>query len=188
VRRYVLGFVFDRSYCDVLLLERTKADWQMGMLNGLGGKIEDGEIPEAAMGREFVEETRDCGLRPGWTVFGRLSGKNDEGAWEVWLFRGEIDHEFPDDLQYRRGPEGRLVVVPVDDLGNWAVQPNLRYLVPMARNHARRRDACRFFDVRETTVEDTTRPRSCASGTPGSKSDQELAASIGVQHGEDHGI
>ena len=32
-------------------------EWQAGLLNGIGGKIEDGEAPIEALVREFAEET-----------------------------------------------------------------------------------------------------------------------------------
>jgi 8-oxo-dGTP diphosphatase len=39
------------------LVRKTKPAWQAGRLNGIGGKIEDGEPPLAAMCREWKEET-----------------------------------------------------------------------------------------------------------------------------------
>lgn len=57
-QRYVCGFLFD--YTDnysVVLIEKNKPKWQEGKLNGVGGKVEDGETPLQAMAREFKEET-----------------------------------------------------------------------------------------------------------------------------------
>jgi 8-oxo-dGTP diphosphatase len=57
VIEYVVGFLFNRPYSRVVLIEKTKPSWQAGRLNGPGGKIEDGETPHEAMIREFHEET-----------------------------------------------------------------------------------------------------------------------------------
>lgn len=51
---YVCGFLFSEDH--VLLLRKNKPDWQAGNLNGVGGKIEEGENKHEAMRREFLEE------------------------------------------------------------------------------------------------------------------------------------
>src|ERR1700732_2872515 len=53
MRTMVCGFLFNGS--SVLLVEKQKPDWQRGLLNGVGGKVEDGELPDAAMRRELFE-------------------------------------------------------------------------------------------------------------------------------------
>lgn len=57
IQSYVLGFLFRDAGRQVALIEKNKPDWMRGLLNGVGGKIESGESPHAAMGREFAEET-----------------------------------------------------------------------------------------------------------------------------------
>ena len=54
----VLGFAFD-DLGRVALIEKKRPDWQAGLLNGIGGKLEDvdQDRPIAAMQREFREET-----------------------------------------------------------------------------------------------------------------------------------
>ena len=56
-KHYVLGFVFNYSKNQVLLIEKQRPAWQMGRWNGIGGEIEEGETPYQAMVRESVEET-----------------------------------------------------------------------------------------------------------------------------------
>ncbi len=54
--RYVLGFAFDK-HDNVLLVQKTKPKWQMGLYNGIGGRIETWDKSDAdAMRREFKEE------------------------------------------------------------------------------------------------------------------------------------
>jgi 8-oxo-dGTP diphosphatase len=71
---YVLGFLFDEFKENVVLIEKQKPDWQKGRLNGIGGKIEEGETPEEAMIREFREETGATVLY--WRKYAVLEGKD----------------------------------------------------------------------------------------------------------------
>ena len=54
---YVIGFVFNENYTEVLLVLKKSPPWQEGCFNGIGGKIEPDEEPSSAMLREFEEET-----------------------------------------------------------------------------------------------------------------------------------
>lgn len=54
---HVVGFLFRNRGTHVALIRKTKPEWQRGKLNGIGGKIEDGETALQAMQREFKEET-----------------------------------------------------------------------------------------------------------------------------------
>jgi 8-oxo-dGTP diphosphatase len=65
---YVAGFFFDTDREHVVLIEKQKPEWQKGLLNAVGGKIEPGETALDAMRREFLEET-------GYQV--SLTGEND---------------------------------------------------------------------------------------------------------------
>lgn len=79
---HVLGFAFDESLQQVLLLRKNRPKWAAGKVNGLGGKLEPGELPEQAMSREFLEE---CGLRvppEKWVYLGMLRGPE----WSVACF------------------------------------------------------------------------------------------------------
>lgn len=77
--RYVLGFTFSPTFSHVLLLWKNRPAWQAGKLNGIGGKIEEGETAEEAMAREFTEET---GI-----VTGTASIHDAEGA--AWRYIGK---------------------------------------------------------------------------------------------------
>jgi 8-oxo-dGTP diphosphatase len=54
---YVVGFLFNQDRNKVALIKKLKPQWQRGLLNGVGGKIEAGETSKEAMIREFREET-----------------------------------------------------------------------------------------------------------------------------------
>jgi 8-oxo-dGTP diphosphatase len=74
VKRYVVGIMFNHNRSTCALIRKTKPAWQCGLLNGIGGKIEQGETPVAAMVREFHEE---AGLRTfpsDWLNFCTMQG------------------------------------------------------------------------------------------------------------------
>ena len=148
VRRYVLGFVFDRAYHHVLLIRKSRPEWQAGRLNGLGGKIAENESPEEALERELHEETAGRLGPVDVLPFGRLSGVD----WEIWLFHAIYPYDFPDDLSNVDVGEGTTFVADRLDLPNWPTLPNLRYLVPLAVNHARGLDTAAFFEIAEVEV------------------------------------
>lgn len=78
---YVLGFAFGKDD-DLLLIRKSKPEWQAGRLNGVGGKIEAGEVPGVAMRREFYEETGVFIPSSSWRSFGLMTGID----WSVELF------------------------------------------------------------------------------------------------------
>ena len=53
---YVIGFLFSKDRRQVILINKAHPEWQVGLLNGVGGKVESGEVPEETMVREFTEE------------------------------------------------------------------------------------------------------------------------------------
>lgn len=53
---YVAGFLIDKINNTVVLIKKTKPEWQRGRYNAIGGKVEFGETPVDAMQREFHEE------------------------------------------------------------------------------------------------------------------------------------
>lgn len=54
---YVVGFVVDHDYHNVLLIQKNRPTWQAGLLNGIGGGVERGETSQQALIREIKEET-----------------------------------------------------------------------------------------------------------------------------------
>lgn len=79
---YVCGFLFNEDKTKVLLIEKNRPDWQKGLLNGIGGKINKDEFPEQAMIREFEEET---GLFiDNWHRFAKIYNK--EKTWCVYFY------------------------------------------------------------------------------------------------------
>lgn len=89
---YTLGFVFNPERTHVMLIRKTRPQWQAGSLNGIGGKLEQDESESECMIREFREET---GLfeSPRWKPVGerrRLSDENGGHLYRMRIFAGEL--------------------------------------------------------------------------------------------------
>lgn len=48
---YTLGFLFDYGQLNVALIRKTKPKWQAGLLNGIGGHVEENETPATCINR-----------------------------------------------------------------------------------------------------------------------------------------
>lgn len=70
--KYVLGFMFDRKLKRVALINKTKPSFQVGKLNGVGGKVNEGESCIDAMVREFEEETGTITDTNNWKEFAEI--------------------------------------------------------------------------------------------------------------------
>ena len=131
--KYVVGFAFNQGALlkpqgkndQVVLIRKLKPDWQRDRWNGPGGSIEEGETPEQAMVREYLEET---GVEiTEWELFAVLECEDAE----VFFFRAFTDLIFEtytatQELVARH----YLQALPSRRL------PNLHWLIPMALNSA----------------------------------------------------
>lgn len=123
-RKYVCGFMFD-SNARVLLIAKLRPDWQAGKLNGIGGRVEEGETETQAMRREFQEETGI--VCDNWCLFCVL---RDARGWPVYFYYGAGNI-----YAAQRLTDEEPVILECSDLGFDArVIPNLRWLIPMAQS------------------------------------------------------
>jgi len=123
--QYVLGFLFDEDFENVVLIKKEKPNHPMGW-NGLGGKIETGESPEEAMMREFHEEAgADVPL---WRLFCVMIGSD----WRVECFSSVTDS-----LSNVRQMEEEMVrIFSVKSVINGCIDTvsNVPFLIQMAKN------------------------------------------------------
>lgn len=122
MKHFVMGFHFNKSATNVLLVEKLKPDWQKGHHNGIGGKVDPEDLnPLEAMQRETGEETGVDGVDwehvltfvcPGGTVF---------------VYRAFSKTE---DIPFIQTEEEVLAVWPVNALPS-KMMNNLKWIIPI---------------------------------------------------------
>lgn len=72
MNKYVVGFIFNTDFTRVLLMHKNRPAWQNGFINGLGGKVEEGEDTFTTICREIQEESGLEISKEKWTKVGRV--------------------------------------------------------------------------------------------------------------------
>lgn len=152
-KRYVVGFLFTADLQHVVLIRKKRPEWQAGKLNGIGGHIEDGETPEAAMRREFKEE---AGMQVDqWKHFTTLSDAANRFSVD-WFW--SVESSMAESTRLMSPTDETACWVPVETVldvktatqqGIELMIPNLRWLIPMALNDFLGRDVCTLFNIVE---------------------------------------
>lgn len=126
----VVGFLLSLDGQEVLLVRKNRPAWQKGKLNGVGGHVEEGETPEEAMAREFLEETGS--KVTGWQHFATLLGPN----WRVsfYVVTGAIPPviQTASNLLQAGSVDEPIEVVRVDRLLEESTIGNIPWLVHLA--------------------------------------------------------
>jgi 8-oxo-dGTP diphosphatase len=126
---YVVGFMFDPSFQRVVLIRKSRPKWQAGLLNGVGGHIEEGEAPIEAMLREFSEETGVQTTKEQWRHF-LVMGDHYESGWTVKCFccTGLT-------LDCRTKTDEPVSVYDITTLHAHRAIENLHWIIPLAIDH-----------------------------------------------------
>ena len=172
-QKYVLGFVFDSKTERVLLIKKNKSPEglngkMIGMLNGLGGKVETTDKSvHHAISREVKEEC-DLYIPPTeWVNYCDLNFKYgkiycfyaivdtfckvERGNWGIFTHKLVSIYK-----QMESEPVGDYWVKSAEDYngshGDYTGidhMANLEYLIPMALNHYKKLDSAPKFEVSE---------------------------------------
>lgn len=122
--QFTLGFVFNAKKDKVLLMHKNRPDWQRGRLNGIGGRIEEGETSIACMVREAEEETTLSTRESDWHLIANHGGK----AWSMDVYahvhRG-------DESAVQTCTDEKVEWFPVDALPP-TILSNIAWLVPLS--------------------------------------------------------
>ena len=119
MRKFAVGFLFRKEGREVCLIHKNRPDWQKGRINGVGGQIEPGETPLAAMIREFQEE---AGVSLEWRQFCMLKGSE----YELYCFTTSDNN-----AAVKTMTDEKVGWYPVGRLPENIVA-NLTWLIPMA--------------------------------------------------------
>lgn len=125
----VLGFIFDPTLQKVLLIKKNRPEWQRGKYNGIGGKVESGEIAIEAMTRETVEETGLQVSNESWVLVA-MSSSND---WDLTMYAAV----YTDAMQDAKTVTDEAVEwVPIHDLPETVIS-NLTWKIPLCLDKLR---------------------------------------------------
>jgi len=130
---YVVGFCFSEDLSTVVLIHKQRPAWQNGLLNGVGGKIEAGESPIAAMVREFKEETGVDTNQNDWECVSTIESDD----WWMFVFFCKSDEYVQ---AARTTEEEEIVKIPVNRIQHFPTITNLRWLIPMMLDENVRRN------------------------------------------------
>ena len=129
-KEYALGFLFNQELTKVALIRKNRPEWQKGLLNGIGGQIEEkdgsttNDNPDYnAMVREFREETGV--FHEKWLDFGVMRGS----SFCVHLFVGAGDLS-----KLKSVTDEEIVIVDLKEIysGNNSLIQNVPALVSSA--------------------------------------------------------
>lgn len=123
ITEYSVGFLHDDTR--VVLIQKSRPSWQAGLLNGVGGHLEQGEDGFRAMRREFKEET---GVYvPVWEKFLTLEGAKSR----IHCFASYDTGNWIN--QVTSTTDEPVFVVKFADMLMRATVPNIRWIIPLMR-------------------------------------------------------
>ena len=123
--RMVCAFAVSNTGC-IALLEK-KSGPHIGLLNGIGGKIEPGECPEEAMTREFTEEAGVHISEIGWDMRVELTGHDK--SWRVYFFVAKMSDPLFNQITAQE-EEPIYIIDDIDSICWEQCVPNLRWIIP----------------------------------------------------------
>jgi 8-oxo-dGTP diphosphatase len=125
-KKYVVGFAFSHDYSRVVLIRKNKPKWQVGLLNGVGGKLEDGEDYIDAMEREFKEEAGVDVKR--WFPISLMMLPDCD----IMFFKAKL--RMDQEKEIRSTTDEKIEIHNIVMLDGLNTIPNLQWLIPMALN------------------------------------------------------
>ena len=124
--RYVVGLLFNATLDRVVLIRKLRPDWQRGKLNGVGGRINEGESAGDAMTREFKEEANVWVTD--WRCFAQYYHHSLQSIVTFFSAYNTQALEHVETVTDERITTRTVEMVLRDP----TLIPNLRYLIPMA--------------------------------------------------------
>lgn len=123
MKLYTLGFIFNSTRDQVLLIHKKSPEWQIGKINGIGGKTEAGEASIDCIVREVTEETGLLIPQDNWTHAGKIHGDTWESEVYVSVYEGKLTDSYTAGLE-------EVEWFAVDNLPDNVIG-NLKFLIPM---------------------------------------------------------
>lgn len=132
MQEYAVGFLHNDT--DVAMIRKNRPEWQDGFLNGIGGKLEEGENAHDAMVRECKEEAgRFVGP---WEHFLTLEGTRAR-VYCFAVYDGKDEHIYKLETQ----EDEPIEIWNMLDLNGCREDsetvPNLEWIIPLMRQRAK---------------------------------------------------
>ncbi len=124
VKKYVTGFLFSADSAQVVLIKKINPQWQRGLFNGIGGKVEANETSIDAMVRECAEETGVITQPADWQCFANVFREN---SYDVDLYFARTDLA----LSAKTMEAEEIHIMKVSAIPKNII-PNLQWLIPLA--------------------------------------------------------
>lgn len=112
MQKYVVGFCFSVDHTHVAIILKNRPEYQAGLYNGLGGKVEPGEESHDTMSREFEEETGVYIWGKNWKHVGV---KTDDQDYYIDVYYARTDCVF----NCKTVEDEEVVVASVADIDNY---------------------------------------------------------------------
>lgn len=124
MKKYTLGFIFTSDFSSVLLIHKMSPPWQIGKVNGIGGKTEEGESSRACIKREVREETALNIPKNSFELVGKIQESGGQVDVFATVYKGEKKDAKSNDKE-------RVEWYKVNDLPQNVIS-NLRWLIPLS--------------------------------------------------------
>jgi 8-oxo-dGTP diphosphatase len=132
--KWVSGLLFNTKG-ELALILKTHPAWQAEKLNGIGGKIDEGESALQAMQREFTEEA-GADVK-GWREFALL--KVQDGQVHFFVAHGDYDIQSMTDET--------VGWYDVSDLSKLPLLQNTKWLIPLALDQGNKYATIDYFQA-----------------------------------------
>lgn len=119
----VIGFLYNESRDSVALIRKQRPEWQAGLLNGIGGKVEKNEAVYFTMIREFSEEAGV--VIKDWELFCTIISPE----YELYCYRS-----FGDLKKVKCMTDEIVELHYLSAIHRLETIPNLKWLVPLGAN------------------------------------------------------
>lgn len=123
INKYVVGFLFDIDFKKVLLIKKNRPEQFKGLLNGVGGHVENDETEENAISREFEEETGYYINPESWYNFICVTG--EDFLVNYYFTCGDLN-------KCKQTTDEELLIVNINELHLYDIVDDIKWLVMLA--------------------------------------------------------
>ncbi|GBG14464.1 DNA mismatch repair protein MutT [Novimethylophilus kurashikiensis] len=127
ITHYVIGLMFSPDSTKLVGILKHRPSFLAGLLNGVGGHVEEGESPASAVRREFEEETGVVTREEDWKFFHTLSGP----TYVMHCFYMHSDKY----MEARTTTDEPIVVIDLRAAPHAAWAPDMVSLIQLANKH-----------------------------------------------------